>query len=62
MKPSIALKPLAFALATLVAVSAQANGSNNNPPPPSTPPAYTLDPNAAAAAVVIDVQNSHKTR
>ena len=59
MKPSIALKPLAFALATLVAVSAQANGSNNNPPPPSTPPAYTLDPNAAAAAVVIDVQNSH---
>ena len=65
MKPSIALKPLAFALATLVAVSAQANGNgngNNNPPPPSTPPAYTLDPNAAAAAVVIDVQNSHNNK
>ena len=55
MKTSIALKPLAFAIATLVAVSAHAYG-------PPAPPAYTLDPNAAAAAVVIDVQNSHNNK
>ena len=65
MKPSIALKPLAFALATLVAVSAHATqpgNNNNNNNNNNTPPAYTLDPNAAAAAVVIDVQNSHNNK
>jgi hypothetical protein len=57
MKPSSALKPLAFAMAALLSVAAHAH--NDGPPPPSNPPSYTLDPNAAAAAVVIDVQNSH---
>ena len=60
MKPSSALKPLAFAMAALLSVAAQAH--NDGPPPPSTPPSYTLDPNAAAAAVVIDSQNSHNNK
>ena len=54
MKPSSALKPLAFAMAALLSVAAYAH--NDGPPPP---PSYTMDPNAGAAAVVIDVQNSH---
>jgi hypothetical protein len=62
MKPSNALKPLAFAMAALLSVAASANGPGNNPPPPSNPPSYTLDPYAAAAAVVIDVQNSNHNK
>ena len=60
MKPSSALKPLAFAMAALLSVAAQAH--NDGPPPPSNPPSYTLDPNASAAAVVIDSQNSHNNK
>ena len=60
MKPSSALKPLAFAMAALLSVAAQAH--NDGPPPPSNLPSYTLDPNASAAAVVIDSQNSHNNK
>ena len=62
MKPSIALKPLAFAMAALLSVAAQAGHNDGPPPPPSNPPSYTLDPNAAAAALVIDVQNSNHNK
>ena len=58
MKPSSALKPLAFAIAALLSVAAHAH----NDGPPSNTPSYTLDPNAAAAAVVIDAQNSHNNK
>ena len=54
MKHSSALKPLAFALAAIISVAAQAGGGHNDGPPP-----YTMDPNAGAAAVVNDAQNSH---
>ena len=60
MKPSSALKPLAFAMAALLSVAAQAH--NDGPPPPSNPPSSTLEPNASAAAVVIDSHNSHNNK
>ena len=61
MKPTMALKPLVFALTALLAVAAHADKTPpTTTPPTTTPPAYTLDPAAAATAVVADVQVSEK--
>ncbi len=59
MKPTMALKPLVFALTALLAVAAHA-GKPVETPPVITPPPYTLDPTAAATAVVADVQVSDR--
>jgi hypothetical protein len=49
MKPQMALKPMVFALAALMAAAAQANGGGWHPAP---------QPTGVVAAVVTDVQNS----
>ena len=49
MKPQMALKPLVFALAALMAAAAQANGGGWHPAP---------QPTGVVASVVTDVQNS----
>ncbi|WP_431699986.1 hypothetical protein [Pseudomonas sp. BR20] len=49
MKPQMALKPMVFALAALMAAAAQANGSGWHPAP---------QPTGVVASVVTDVQNS----
>ena len=51
MKPTMALKPLVFALAALMAVAAQADSSRH----PTPTPAAT----SGASAVIADVQVSH---
>ena len=60
MKPTMALKPLVFALTALLAVAAHADKKPPTDTPPATPPAYTFDTAAAATAVVADVQVSEK--
>lgn len=62
MKSTMALKPLAFALASILAVATQAaehgsndhNGNSNDPSP-----LLSLLVNAGSAATVMDSQNSH---
>lgn len=68
MKPTMALKPLVFALAAVMAMAAQAgndhgHNGHNNPPPTPTPQAgptleQVLQISAGAGALVIDSQNS----
>jgi len=66
MKPTMAIKPLVFALAAIMAVAAQADGRggnnhnnnhNNHDNDPS--PLLSLLVNAGSAATVMDSQNSH---
>ncbi|WP_448651607.1 heme utilization protein [Pseudomonas fluorescens] len=55
MKPTMALKPLAFALAALMAVAAQAGQPNHHPQPaPTTAAATTLDGQSNHSNVVIN--------
>ncbi|MFJ4248415.1 hypothetical protein SAMN04488483_1261 [Pseudomonas helmanticensis] len=68
MKPTMALKPLVFALAAVMAMAAQAGGNDHgnngghgghNPPPPQGPTLEELlQIGAGAGAAVLDVQNS----
>ncbi|MFJ2535934.1 MULTISPECIES: heme utilization protein [unclassified Pseudomonas] len=67
MKPTMALKPLVFALAAVMAMAAQAGGNDhgNNgghghqPPPPKGPTLeQLLQITAGAGAAVLDTQNS----
>ena len=56
MKPVMALKPLVFALAALMAVAAQADTSDRHPTPTPTPTTAVVN---GASAVIADVQVSH---
>ena len=67
MKPTMALKPLVFALAAVMAMAAQAGGNDHgnngghghNPPPPKGPTLEELlQIGAGAGAAVLDVQNN----
>jgi hypothetical protein len=68
MKPTMALKPLVFALAAVMAMAAQAGGNDHgnngghgghNPPQPQGPTLEELlQIGAGAGAAVLDVQNS----
>lgn len=64
MKSTMALKPLVFALAAVMAMAAQAGGGNegghgHNPPPPKGPTLeQLLQIGAGASAVSVDTQNS----
>ena len=67
MKTTMALKPLVFALAAVMAMAAQAGGNDHgnngghghNPPPPKGPTLEELlQIGAGAGAAVLDVQNN----
>ena len=53
MKPTMALKPLVFALTALMAIAAQAHGGGGSTPPPTTPAP------TSASATSNDGQSNH---
>ena len=58
MKPTMALKPLVFALTALLAVAAHADRN----PPTTTPPTTTPVSATSAGSIIVDVQLSDKNK